>query len=357
MRPRAGILVIAGLGAALALAGIGSAGATEKLNSFAGSCSVQGEVTFNPPVTNTEQPLAVDYQASGTCSGTLDGQNVSDAAVKLHHSGHSQGSCLGARTTAPGHGTITFPDGTVIPYTFEFQATGTEVDFTLSGQRAGTGKGHGTFLNSRTPPDAALNCSGRGDATLPMDMSLTTDGPFVSGAGGGKGHKQRKRKHRHHKHKHPAKRAVQTFQGSCDFAGTVHFDPALTLLAQPTTVTAEAPGQCSGTLSSNGAAWQLNQARALYWARSTGRQSCGSNPGSTGGGYLLIADSRIDFAMVETRIGPNGHLELSGAGGGSMAASLSASGDPLATVASCAQSGVAESPLTISAESESGISG
>ena len=178
----------------------------------------------------------------------------------------------------------------------------------------------------------------------PSDVNLTS--------GHGKGHKHLK--HKHHKHKKPA---VQTFQGSCDFAGRAHFDPALTLLALPTTVTAEAPGQCSGTLTSNGAARQLNQARALYRAQSTGRQSCGWNPGGTGGGYLLIADSRIDFAFVETRIGPNGHLDLSGAGGGSMAASLSASVDPLATVASCAQSGVAESPLTISAESESGISG
>src|SRR4051794_32891578 len=255
MRWKSRTLVVGGLAAAFALAGIGPAGATEKLNSFAGSCSVQGDVTFTPPVTNTEQSLAVAYKASGTCSGTLNGQNISDAAVKLQHSGHSQGSCLGAQTTAPGQGTITFPDGTVIPYTFEFRATGTEVAFTLSGQRAGTGKGHGTFLNSRTPPDAALNCSGQGDATLPMDMSLTTDSPFVSGSGGGKAEHQ-------HKQRHPRKPRVQTFQGSCGFAGSVHFDPALALLARPTTVTAEAPGQCSGTLSSNGAARQLNQARA-----------------------------------------------------------------------------------------------
>src|SRR4051812_16477212 len=126
--------------------GLTSAGAAPKLDSFAGSCSLKGDVTFSPPVKNTEQRLSVAYDAGGTCSGTLDGRPVSNARVKLHHSGHSEGSCMGARTTGPGHGTIAFADGTVVRYPFEFTATGTEVDFRLRGQRSGAASGHGTFL-------------------------------------------------------------------------------------------------------------------------------------------------------------------------------------------------------------------
>jgi hypothetical protein len=68
----------------------------------------------------------------------------------------------------------------VIPYEFTFQATGTEVDFNFTGRRSGSANGHGSFLTSRTPPDAALKCAGQGDAELPMDMSLKTDGPLIS---------------------------------------------------------------------------------------------------------------------------------------------------------------------------------
>src|SRR3954470_24455746 len=185
MTRRATIWVAGGLATALLFAGGGSAGARNKVESFAGSCSVQGTVAFDPPVTNTQQALTVTYVASGVCSGALNGRPVSNQSVRFHHSGQSEGSCLGARTTAPGQGTITFADRTVIPYTFEFQATGTEVDFALSGQRSGTATAHGSFLTTRTPPDAVLNCGGAGNAELPMGLTLRTDSPLVSERTGG----------------------------------------------------------------------------------------------------------------------------------------------------------------------------
>jgi hypothetical protein len=152
----------------------------EKLDSFAGSCSVQGTVTFSPPATNSQQPLTVSYDATGTCSGTLDGRKVSNAPVRLHHAGHADGSCLHANTTAPGRGAIKFADGTTIPYTFEFSFVLTDGAFTFHGQRSGSAVGHGSFLTQRTPPDVAAKCAGEGLTTTPMDMSLTTDSPLVS---------------------------------------------------------------------------------------------------------------------------------------------------------------------------------
>jgi hypothetical protein len=149
-------------------------------HSFAGSCSLQGTVTFTPPLTNTQTALVYTYDASGTCSGTLDGRSVSSAPVKLHHSGPADGSCLRARTTAPGQGALTFADGTAIHYTADFNFVVTEGEFTLYGERSGSASGHGSFLTQRTPPDAALQCAGAGNAQLPMDMSLSTDRPLIS---------------------------------------------------------------------------------------------------------------------------------------------------------------------------------
>ena len=176
-------LVIGGFAAITFSLLVASAGASPKLNSFAGSCSVQGTVDFSPPVTNTTQALVVVYDATGSCSGTLNGSRVSNAPVTLHHSGNSEGSCLSAQTTGPGQGAIEFADGTVVPYSFTFQALGTEVLFSLSGQRSGSAQGHGTFLTARTPPDAGLQCAGAGAAQLPMDMTIDTSSPLVSKKG------------------------------------------------------------------------------------------------------------------------------------------------------------------------------
>jgi hypothetical protein len=178
-----GIWLAAGLIAGLVCGGLAPAGANVKLDSFAGSCSLQGTTTFTPPATNTLQLLTTIYDASGTCSGTLDGRQVSNAAVKMHNVGQSDGSCPYARTTAPGQGAITFADGTVIRYTFEFTSVLTEVDLTMYGERSGSAHAHASFLTPRTPPDVALKCAGDGVAELPMDLSLTTDSPLVSKRG------------------------------------------------------------------------------------------------------------------------------------------------------------------------------
>lgn len=148
--------------------------------SFAGSCSVEGNVAFSPPVNYQSRPLSVAYDAVGTCSGMLGGRHIEEAPVRLHHTATTEGSCTEAHTTAPGHGVIAFGTKAEVPYGLEFAATGTEVDFNLTGRRSGLGSGHGTFLTARTPPDAAAQCAGDGAAELPMDMTLTTDSPFVS---------------------------------------------------------------------------------------------------------------------------------------------------------------------------------
>jgi hypothetical protein len=151
----------------------------ESTHSFAGSCSLQGDVAFSPPATNTPTPLTYDYHGTGTCTGTLDGRALSDGAVTVRQSGPADGSCPRAVTTSPGSGAMTFADGTTIPYTLDFSFVGTEGTIWLYGERSGTATGHGTLLTQRTPPAGALQC-GSGIATTPLDITFSTESPLTS---------------------------------------------------------------------------------------------------------------------------------------------------------------------------------
>jgi hypothetical protein len=156
--------------------------------SFAGSCSLQGDVTFSPPASNTPGPLEYAYTASGTCSGRLGGRQVADVPVTLtQQRGHSYGSCTRAQTTSPGRGALAFAGGETIRYTLDFTTVATEVDMTWYGERSGTAAAHGTFRTARTSGDVAARCRTTGVSRIPMDTTLTTQTPLVSDrtAGGG----------------------------------------------------------------------------------------------------------------------------------------------------------------------------
>jgi hypothetical protein len=181
-RGRRVIWVVAGVTLALIGAGLTPAGATERFNSFAGSCSFEATVSFSPPATNSQQRLRVTTDGTGTCSGTLNGQAVSSAPVKLQSEVRNvDGSCRYANTTQPGRGTISFADGTTVPYSFEFNWVLTDGVLRFYGERSGSARGHGSFLTQRRPPnEIGSECAGEGVSEVPMDMSLVTESPLVS---------------------------------------------------------------------------------------------------------------------------------------------------------------------------------
>jgi len=304
---------IAGAAAvAAACAGIGTAGASTKLDSFSGSCSFRGTSAFSPPATNQQQRLDVHYRGPGTCTGSLDGRPISDAPVHFFSHLHSDGSCMRAKTVAPGSARIEFADGTTVRASEEFDFVGTEGTLTWKGRRSGSASGHGSFVTDRTPPDIAAQCAGKGAKSAPLDISLTTDEPLaskrrasrrlqvavdpravvvgrrtkfvirVSRSGGGAvrgatvklagrraqtGPRGRasivaalpRRGTWHATATKPgfhaggadiAARSPRplTLDGDCDFAGTVAFDPPLTNTARPTAQRVRGRGTCSGTL-------------------------------------------------------------------------------------------------------------
>ena len=161
------------------------AGAKPRVDSFDGSCSLQGTVNFSPPATNTQQSLDVAYDATGNCSGTLDGTSVSNAPVTAYNAARNvDGSCLRADTTEPGRGYLEFADGTTIGFTSEFHFVGADGVFELQGQRSGTAHGIGNFLTQRTPPDIAMQCAGSGVPEAPLDVYVATESPLTSGPAG-----------------------------------------------------------------------------------------------------------------------------------------------------------------------------
>src|SRR4051812_914202 len=149
-------------------------------DSFDGSCSLQGQVKFDPPATNTQQNLRSSYDAKGTCSGTLDGRSISNAPVRMQQSGHAYASCSQAMTTSPWIGLLTFDDGTRIGYTLDFESHSTELDGTDYGDRSGRADVSASFLTQRTSPDVAAQCAGDGVKETPMDLTVTTKAPLVS---------------------------------------------------------------------------------------------------------------------------------------------------------------------------------
>ena len=147
---------------------------------FAGACSLKGTVTFKPPAGYTPQPLAYDYTAAGTCSGTLDGREVEDAAVRVYQAGRSEGGCREAKTVEPGRGTMTFETGEAVRYTLDFTTQSTEINGTLYGERSGQASARATFRTDRTPPDVAVRCAQNAVSEIPMDATFTTAEPLVN---------------------------------------------------------------------------------------------------------------------------------------------------------------------------------
>ena len=150
---------------------------------FSGSCSLQGTDTFTPPAKNTAQDLHVRYDATGTCTGQLDGHSVDQAAVRWQSTGHAQGSCSQAKTVEPGSAALTFPNGTTIRATLDFTSMLTNVDMDIYGEGSGFAQGDATFATSRTTPQVFADCAGSGARLVPMDLSLTTQSPLVNGDG------------------------------------------------------------------------------------------------------------------------------------------------------------------------------
>lgn len=150
---------------------------------------------------------------------------------------------------------------------------------------------------------------------------------------------------------------TRTFDGSCDFSGTVAFDPPLSNKQRATHQTATALGRCSGTFTTaNGRKHQLDDARILYRAKSSGDVSCASSA-ATGGGFLEYHGHKLHFRFAEDRVTATGTLRLTGKSGGSFEATLTPNGDPVALTKKCSGDGLRQTKVKFSGSTMPAISG
>ncbi len=149
---------------------------------------------------------------------------------------------------------------------------------------------------------------------------------------------------------------VETFTGSCDFAGMVTFDPPLTGSIQPTHAVADLNGTCSGTLREPTAEQATRSSTGALSRRIAGRSVLWRGVAS-GEGFLDFKEARIDFTLSETRVGTVAPLDIKGRAGGSFSGTATASGDPVATAAACAGPGLGRANVTISGSTNPTISG
>jgi hypothetical protein len=135
----------------------------------------------------------------------------------------------------------------------------------------------------------------------------------------------------------------ESFDGICEFSGSVTFTPPMTSAPQPIAQYANAPGQCSGTFTDRfGRQHQLSNASAAYRAESSGDLvSCAFGLAS-GTGTLAVAGGEIAFSMNEYRGGATPIIRLTGKPGGEgwMPVTPSQSSDPAAAVQACNGAGL-----------------
>jgi hypothetical protein len=151
-----------------------------------------------------------------------------------------------------------------------------------------------------------------------------------------------------------------TFEGICQFSGSVRFSPPLTTAQQSGSGFAKASGTCTGTFSdARGRLHRLYGDVMRYVASNQGTTSCGLAI-AEGSGYLRYRSWKLRFRLTETRVTGGAHLRLDGAGGGFAEgdARLDEREDPDEIAENCMASGLREARVDIDIVSlPPGISG
>jgi hypothetical protein len=149
-----------------------------------------------------------------------------------------------------------------------------------------------------------------------------------------------------------------TFEGACQFSGSVRFDPPLTAAQQSGSGLAKASGPCTGTFSdARGRVHRLEDDLVRYVASNQGSTSCGLAV-AEGSGYLRYRRWKLRFHLTETRITGGAHLRLDGDAGGFALgnARVDEREDPREIAEKCMGSGLRKARVDIDLASP-GISG
>ena len=135
-----------------------------------------------------------------------------------------------------------------------------------------------------------------------------------------------------------------SFDGTCDFVGTVSFAPPLTNSPRAITQHAKGPGTCSGTLvDRHGRSHKISKAHATYVATEHGNQiSCGGGTDAGKGALVFKRWGPLHFTVSETRAAAVAVLTARGTRGGTaiVTGSVDQSENPATILQACAGKGL-----------------
>ena len=148
--------------AALALVPVASASAA---NTVSGGCVLNGTATFGSPLGPVPGSNSFNFNGSGSCSGTLNGAAVTNAAASATATGAGTLGCTASDAT--GSGTLTI-NGTPIGISFTLVGTASEVELLINGGAGGNAIGHASFASGGT---AGASCATGGASSLPFTVA------------------------------------------------------------------------------------------------------------------------------------------------------------------------------------------
>jgi hypothetical protein len=166
-----------------ATAAVLPASAAMAATTFEGSCSFSGQFTFDPPLGNLPRETRFSDAATGTCTGTLNGEPQNRAPIVIRAEGYGSLGCLAGRGTNAG--TLSFTLGTKrrsddVSLGFSTATAGALTQFVASveGAISGEGVAHVNFLPYAD--QAALEACEAGDLAMARyDVVVQTITPFV----------------------------------------------------------------------------------------------------------------------------------------------------------------------------------
>lgn len=147
-------------------------------------CAIAGETTFDQPFGNEPREVTYRDKASGTCSGTLNGEAIADEPVVMRGEGSGTIGCLVGKTGGF-EGRMTYTRGTESPaddvvVRFTAESTGALAQFVsvIRLEDGGVGVGHVDYF-PRGESDLAERCAAGTVTRVPYTATAQTLTPIA----------------------------------------------------------------------------------------------------------------------------------------------------------------------------------
>ena len=145
-------------------------------DTFDGTCTMSGRLTFAVPLGFEPRETTFDDEASGTCSGLLNGARVEDVPAVNHATGSGTLSCGGG--TARTADALAFPHGVRVSFTTTIAGALTQFAARFTGTAGGDGV---VYVNALPYTDEAAlaACAGSGLSSARYDLEARTLTPVA----------------------------------------------------------------------------------------------------------------------------------------------------------------------------------